>query len=154
MRTLLDVATRINPSIPDEGRAPVREVNPPIEAGASARVTAAPVAGDAHLEQKRVLIAVDPHFDHALDLPAGGPLVPEFPARALPIPPFTGFESLAQGLRVHVGDHQQFAGLSVGGDAREEAVRPEPGRQNGSFFEFRLGAGSGEGVKRTHEKPL
>jgi hypothetical protein len=63
-----------------KGRFPLDEPSvfqSAIEARAEADVTGAAVAARAHLDQHRVLVAVDPQFDDVLQLAAGLALLPE-----------------------------------------------------------------------------
>src|SRR3712207_1426498 len=80
-----------------------------VETRAAAGVAAAAVAADAHLEPDGVLVAVDAHLDHALDLAAGGALAPQLPARARPVPGLAGVDGPGEGLLVHMRDHEDFA---------------------------------------------
>ena len=110
------------------GRSPT-VIDAAVEAGAPAGVAAAAVAADLDADQQGVLVAIDPHLDDALDLPAGGALVPELAARARPVPGLAGLQRAGQRLGVHVGDHQHLPVGGVDGDAGDEAVRVEAGRE-------------------------
>src|SRR6202158_1227087 len=80
-----------------------------VEAGSAPGVTGA-LTRLLDLDQDHVLIAVDPHLDDALGVAGGFPLAPQHFPRAAEVPGFAGRNGLDQRLRVHVGEHQHFAG--------------------------------------------
>lgn len=100
-----------------------------IEAGTIAGVAAAG-AVLADLEDKGVLIAIGENFLHRLDVTGGGALMPEFLAAAAEIDGFALFDRLAEGLLVHVGDHEDFTGVGVLGHGGDEAVVVESRGEN------------------------
>ena len=73
----------------------------------------------------RVLIAVQPHLDHPLGVPGAFALAPQRVAGPAEVPRLAAFDRLAQGLVVHVRDHQHVAGRSVGRHAGDQAGRVE-----------------------------
>src|SRR3954451_25255306 len=89
-------------SVDDEAGLAAGGLDLPVEAGAAARVAAAAVARDLDFEDEGILIAIDPHFQDGLDLPAGRALVPEFTSGAGPVPGLAGLQGYRQCLRVHV----------------------------------------------------
>src|SRR5262249_59450470 len=99
----------------------------PVETG-----TPPGVAGRADLldtDPDRILIAVGAHLDDALGVPGALALAPERVARAAEIPGLARGDGLAQRLVVHVRDHQNVAGRSIGGDARHQSGRVEFGQK-------------------------
>jgi NifU-like protein involved in Fe-S cluster formation len=85
----------------------------------------AAVAGDGYEREKRVLIAVDSHFDERLGLARRVALAPQAPARARPVMDDSGQERRAQSGLVHVGDHQHVAARRINRDANGKAVGAE-----------------------------
>ena len=130
---------------PRRRRSPGRgALHHPIEARAPAGVAAAAVAGDADLEEDGVLVAVDARLDDGLDLAARRALAPELAARARPVPGLAGRKRPRQRLGVHVRDHQHLAGVGVGRDRGDEAVRAEAGGEHEPFLELLLRGGDRE----------
>src|SRR5215207_5231079 len=135
-----------SPGVVHKAQSPLRSAkrNDPVEARAPASVAASAVAAHAHLQPDRVLVAVDPHFNDSLDLSACVAFMPQLAARAGPVPGFAGFDGPRQGVGVHVRDHQDLAGVGVGGHACDQAIGPEPWRQDEALFHVGFGAGTGE----------
>src|SRR5215216_4619892 len=84
----------------------------------------------------RVLVAVDPDLDNALDMTGGFAFAPEASARTAEIPGFAGGNSLLQCLRVHVRDHQHVARSRIGDDTGDEPIGVEFGRQRAAFLDL------------------
>ena len=88
------------------------------------------------LDPDRVLVAVDPHLDDALDVAGALALLPQRLARAAEVPGLAGLDRCAaQRLGVHVRDHQHVAGRGVGGDAGDEPVGVELRREGEAFLD-------------------
>ena len=83
----------------------------------------------------RILIAVQAHLDHALDLTGSFALSPQRVAGAAEVPGLATGDGLAQGLVVHMRDHQHVAGAGVGRHAGHEAGRVEFGLKRQPFLE-------------------
>jgi hypothetical protein len=94
-------------------------------------------AGDLFdFDPNRVLVAVDAHFDDALDVAGGLALFPERVTRAAKVPGLAGGNGFGQRLAVHMRDHQHVARFRIGGDGGDEPVGVEFGRERRAFFEF------------------
>src|SRR5690349_17648047 len=93
----------------EAGGAVLVALDPAVEAGGTAGVAAAAIAADLDAQQKRVLVAVDPDLDDALDLPGRLALMPEGLARAGPVPGLAGLDRAGEALLVHVRDHEDVA---------------------------------------------
>jgi hypothetical protein len=114
-------------------------------------MAAAAVAADVDADQQGVLVAIDPHLDDPLDLPAGGALVPELAPRARPVPRLAGLDRARQRFGIHVGEHQHPAVAGIDRDAGDQAVPVEAGRQGRAFLDRGLRAGGIESdVARGH----
>ena len=104
----------------------------------------AAIARDADLEPQGVLVAVDPHLQDGLDLPARGALVPELGPRPRPVPGLSRLQGARERLRVHVSDHEGRTRLRVRGDAGDEPGGIEARRQDGALLELALRSWGGE----------
>ena len=81
------------------------------------------MAGRASLfnsDQERILIAVVENIFHSLHVAGGFALLPEFLTGTAPEPGQSGLDGSAQGLGVHVRDHQYFIVLPVLDHGRDE----------------------------------
>src|SRR6202167_5272392 len=106
--------------------------------GAVEARAAAGVAGSTGLfdpDPDRVLIAIDPHLDHALDMAGAFAFSPQRMAGAAEVPGFPAGDGLAQGFIVHMRDHQHLAGAGVGRHAGHEPRRVEPGLEPKPFLD-------------------
>jgi hypothetical protein len=65
------------------------------------------------LQEQCVAVAVDIGFDKLLRVAGGFAFSPESPSRAGPIGDIPGRKRLAQGLRIHPGEHQNLAGFGI-----------------------------------------
>src|SRR6056297_56132 len=108
--------------------------HPAIETRAAAGVAAIAVAGDADAHFDGVLVAIDAHFLDALDLAAGGALVPEFVARAGPVMRLAGLEGFGERLCVHMGDHEDTLGIGIHRHRRDQALGVEAGGEDLTLF--------------------
>lgn len=70
-------------------------------------------AGLAHLQQNRVLVAIDPNFENLLHVARRFALHPERLARAAPIGRAPGLQRCVQSVRIHPGHHQNSSGLHI-----------------------------------------
>src|SRR5262245_53567928 len=82
-----------------------------------------------HLDPHRVLVAVDPHLDHALDVAGAFALAPQLFARAAIVPGLPALDRAPQCVGIHVRDHQDVAAARVRGNAGDQPVRIELGRK-------------------------
>src|ERR1700722_2948195 len=124
--------------------------------GAGEAGGAAGVAGGSGLldpDPDRVLIAIDPHLDHALDMAGAFALSPKRVTGATEIPGFPISDSLAQGFVVHMRDHQHLAGAGIGRHAGHEARCVEFGLEGQPFLDVidhtvidRSGCGHGQSL--------
>ena len=101
-----------------------------------------------HLDPHRVLVAVDARFDEYLHLAAGLALLPQGPSRTAIIMRFAGLQGEVESFGVHPGQHEDLAGLGMGGHRRNQAVGVEAGRQQGAVLQG--GDVGGGGKKRGH----
>src|SRR5262249_22274606 len=118
--------------------------NGAVEAGAPPGMAGAR-AGLLHLDPDRVLVAIDPHLDHALDVARTLALAPEALAGAAEIPRLPARDGAPQRLGVPVRDHQHLARARLGHDAGQEPVGVEFRRQHETLFDLRGRAGLGKG---------
>ena len=88
------------------------------------------------LQPERVLIAIDAQFNHALDVAGTLALFPQCFARAAVVPGLAACDGIAQGLGVHVRDHQHVAGAGVGGDRGDQPVGAEFGRKGQALLDL------------------
>src|SRR5512142_1919508 len=91
-----------------QSRAALACLDLAIEARAPAGMAGGPLLLDP--DPDRILIAIEPHLDHALGLPRSLTFAPQRIAGAAEIPGLPACDGLAQGFVVHVGDHQHVAG--------------------------------------------
>jgi len=73
-------------------------------------------AGGFAFDEDGVAVAVFPDFADGDDAARGGAFVPEFPAAAAVEPGLAAVQCPSEGFLVHVGQHQDFAGVGVLGD--------------------------------------
>ena len=128
---------------PSRGEQPVRlderQFRPALaspDLSVEARATAG-VAGRTGLldpDPDGILIAIHPHLDHALPMTGGFAFAPQRIARAAEVPGFSARNGLAQGLLIHVRDHQHFAAASVGSNAVDKAGGVEFGLELQPFL--------------------
>ena len=83
---------------------------------------AAAFAGYLDLNHDHVLVAVGVDILHLLDETGFFTFDPKFVAGAAPVARFAGLDRESEGLFVHEGEHEDFAGFGVGRDARDQAV--------------------------------
>jgi nitrite reductase/ring-hydroxylating ferredoxin subunit len=110
--------------------------NDAVEARAATGVAGA-CAGLLDLEEQHILIAIDAHLDDALDVARGLPFLPQCLARAAVVPGLAGRQRLRQRVRVHVCDHEDFAGIDGGDHTRDEARRVELGGEGEALLDLR-----------------
>jgi hypothetical protein len=72
-------------------------------------------------DQKCIGIAIHTDLDHALHISGGGSFVPQLLPAAGPEMGFACFERKLEGLPVHVCQHQDFFGLCILHDCRDES---------------------------------
>lgn len=114
-----------------------------VKAGAALGVAATPaVLFDP--QDEGVLVAIGQQFDDFLELAARGTFVPELLAAAAPIHGLSFFDGLAQGFRVHVGQHQGGTGLRVQSHGRDQAIGIEFRGKGQPFLEGVFGFAGGK----------
>src|SRR3569833_504054 len=90
-----------------------------VEARAATGVACRPDLFDPNPD--RILIAIDPHLDHALYMPGAFAFAPERLAAAAEVPGLSARDGLAQSFIIHMRDHQDLAGPGVGRNACDKA---------------------------------
>src|SRR3569623_1608 len=117
-----------------ELRAAVLALHRAVEAGVPSGVAGA--AGLLDANPHRVLIAIHPHLDNALDMTRRLTFAPQLLARAAEVPGVAGLDGPAQRLIVHVGDHQHVARAGVGRHAGHKPGRVEARSERKPLFKL------------------
>ena len=94
------------------------------------------IAGNGHLQENRILIAIDPHFRDIQRIAAAFAFLPKFFSRAAPEPGRTGSDCAGEGLFVHIGEHQDLAGRGVTSNAGDGALFVEFRGEFVAFFDL------------------
>src|SRR5215472_1825124 len=81
------------------------------------------------LDPDRILIAIEPHLDDALNVARGLALAPQAPPRSAEVPRLATRNGPGERLRIHMRDHQHLARARIAGDAGHEPVGIELGRE-------------------------
>src|SRR4029077_14779625 len=102
-----------------------------VEARTVAAVAGDAVAGDPHLEQDRVLVAVDAELADSEGVAALLALPPQPLARAAEEPGLARGDGAGKRLGVHVRHHEGLAGVGVAGYGDDQSVLGEARRQRG-----------------------
>ena len=113
---------------------------------------AATAAALVHMQDEGILVAVGEDLDNFLELAAGGALVPELLAAAAVVHRLAKLQGLAQGLGVHVGEHERRAGVGIHRHGRDEAMLVELRGKGQTLLDalFRVAPGELEGGRAGH----
>ncbi len=87
------------------------------------------------LQPKRVLVAIDAQFDHALDMAGRLALLPKRLARTAVVPGLAACDGFPKRFFVHVRDHQHVARFGVGHNSSDQSVGVEFRREGQAFFD-------------------
>ena len=76
-------------------------------------------------EQERILVAIDPNLDNALDVAGGLTLAPKLGAGTTVEPGVACLDGAGQRGRIHVRDHQRIVRPRIDDDAGDQPVSVE-----------------------------